>query len=179
MLAACTSTPASNPTAPAAAPTAAAAAAPTLAAAPTAAPAAGGASGSAVKLINVEHDSRPLDNAAYQAVYKAFQAQNPDINIEFQIIPWEQARPKMLTLSQGDSLPDMGRMSWPDDYAAAQMVLPLDGMVDKSTLARFDPTIIDQASAQGSDGQKHLYGLPWFAGDAAICFSAARLSCRR
>jgi multiple sugar transport system substrate-binding protein len=180
VLAACTSAQPASPTAPAAAPTVAPAAKPTTApaAAPTtaptavavatSAPAAASSGGAAVKLVNVEHDSRPLDNAAYQAVYKAFQGQNPEISIDFQIIPWEQARPKMLTLSQGDSLPDMGRMSWPDDYAAAQMVLPLDGMVDKSTLARFDPTIIDQASAQGSDGQKHLYGLPWFAGDAAI-----------
>src|SRR5215210_7607583 len=71
----------------------------------------GGRSASAqtVKLVNVEHDSRPLDNAAYEAVYNAFKTQHPDIEIEFQIIPWEQARSKMLTLAQGDSLPNMGR----------------------------------------------------------------------
>ncbi len=122
----------------------------------------------AVKLVNVEHDSRPLDNAAYAAVYKVFKEQNPDIDIEFQIIPWEQARAKMLTLAQGGSLPDMGRMQWPADYAAADMVVSLDEMVDKATLDRFDPIILDQASAVGSDGKKHLYGLPWFAGSAGI-----------
>jgi ABC-type glycerol-3-phosphate transport system substrate-binding protein len=63
-----------------------------------------------IKLVNVEHDSRPLDNAAYEAVYNAFKTKHPDIEIEFQIIPWEQARSKMLTLAQSDSLPDMGRM---------------------------------------------------------------------
>ena len=102
-------------------------------------------------------------------MYKAFQAQNPDITIDFQIIPWEQARPKMLTLAQGDSLPDMGRMSWPDDYAAAQMVVPIDGIGrPRRALTRFDTAGLDQFSAEGSDGKKHLYGLPWFAGDAAI-----------
>ncbi len=121
-----------------------------------------------IKLVNVEHDSRPLDNAAYQAVYEAFREQNPDIEIEFQIIPWEQARAKMLTLGQSNSLPDMGRMQWPSEYAAADMVIALDDMVDEATLARFDPIIIDQASAIGLDGTKHLYGLPWFAGAAAI-----------
>ncbi len=110
----------------------------------------------AIKLVNVEHDSRPLDNAAYAAVYEVFKQRNPEIEIEFQIIPWEQARAKMLTLGQGDSLPDVGRMQWPSDYAAANMVVPLDGMVDAATLARFDPIIIDQASAIGNDGQKHL-----------------------
>jgi len=74
----------------------------------------------------------------------------------------------MLTLGQGDSLPDMGRMAWPDDYAAANMAMPIESMVDQATLSRFDPTIIDQASAKGADGNKHLYGLPWFAGAAAI-----------
>ena len=91
-----------------------------------------------VKLVNVEHDSRPLDNAAYQAVYEVFRQQHPDIEIEFQIIPWEQARPKMLTLAQANSLPDMGRMEWPSDYAAADMLIPLDDMVDEKTLSRFD-----------------------------------------
>jgi ABC-type glycerol-3-phosphate transport system substrate-binding protein len=142
--------------------------APTAAAKGTTAPAFAKQGTATIKLVNVEHDSRPLDNAAYAAVYEAFHAQNPDITIDFQIIPWEQARPKMLTLAQGDSLPDMGRMSWPDDYAAAQMVLPIDGMIDQSSLARFSQAALDQFSAEGSDGKKHLYGLPWFAGDAAI-----------
>lgn len=121
-----------------------------------------------VKLVNVEHDSRPLDNAAYAAVYEVFKERNPDIEIEFQIIPWEQARAKMLTLAQGGSLPDMGRMQWPADYAAANMVVPLDALVDAAALERFDPIILDQASAIGNDGEKHLYGLPWFAGSAGI-----------
>src|SRR5258708_4162289 len=142
---------------------------PTAAAAQISAPVIAKQNGATIKLVNVEHDSRPLDNAVYAAVYKSFQAQNPDITIDFQIIPWEQARPKMLTLAQGDSLPDVGRMSWPDDYAAAQMVLPIDGMIDQSSsLARFSQAALDQFSAEGSDGKKHLYGLPWFAGDAAI-----------
>jgi ABC-type glycerol-3-phosphate transport system substrate-binding protein len=121
-----------------------------------------------VKLVNVEHDSRPLDNAAYQAVNEAFRQQHPDIEIEFQIIPWEQARPKMLTLAQANSLPDMGRMEWPSDYAAADMLVPLDGKVDDATLSRFDQLSLEYGSAVGNDGQRHLYALPWFQGSAAI-----------
>lgn len=122
----------------------------------------------AVTLTNVEHDSRPLDNAAYQAVYEAFRAANPDIAIEFQTIPWEQARSKMLTLAQGGSLPDMGRNEWAADYAAAGMVVPLDGMVDEATLSRFDQLSLEYGSAVGNDGERHLYALPWFQGSAAI-----------
>jgi ABC-type glycerol-3-phosphate transport system substrate-binding protein len=121
-----------------------------------------------VKLVNVEHDSRPLDIAAYEAVYKVFREQNPDIEIEFQIIPWEQARAKMLTLGQANSLPDMGRMEWPADYAAAEMLVPLDDMVDEETLSRFDTLSLEYGSAVGNDGVRHLYALPWFQGSAAI-----------
>lgn len=128
----------------------------------------GQSSGGNVSLVNVESDNRPLDNAAYQAVYKAFRQKYPKSTIKFTIIPWEQVKSKMLTLAQGDSLPDMGRMSFPADYAAANMVLPLDGRVSKSYLANFDSMVIDQNSAKGSDGKVHLYGLPWFAGSGAI-----------
>ena len=121
-----------------------------------------------VQLINVEHDSRPLDNAAYQAVYEAFRETHPDIAIEFQIIPWEQARPTMLTRAQGNQLPDVGRLAWAADFAAADMLVPLEDRVDPASLDRFYPIQIDQASALGNDGERHLYGLPWFAGSHSI-----------
>lgn len=121
-----------------------------------------------VQLINVEHDSRPLDNAAYEAVYQAFLETHPNINIEFQIIPWEQARPTLLTRAQGDQLPDVGRVAWAPDFAAADMLVPLDDRVDPSSLDRFYPIQIAQASALGNDGERHLYGLPWFAGSHSI-----------
>ncbi len=121
-----------------------------------------------VKLTNVEHDSRPLDNAAYKAVYDAFAKANPDIQIDFQVIPWETARSKMLTLGQADSLPDTGRDEWISDYAAAEMLVPLDDLVDKATLSRFDTLSIQYSQGLGNDGKVHLYALPWFEGSAAI-----------
>lgn len=121
-----------------------------------------------VTLTNVEHDSRPLDNAAYKAVYDEFIKANPDVKIDFQIIPWEQARSKMLTLSQGDSLPDVGRDETPSDYAAADMLVSLDDLVDQATLDRFDTLSIQYSQALGNDGKVHLYALPWFEGSAAI-----------
>src|SRR5215207_6840022 len=107
-----------------------------------------------VKLVNVEHDSRPLDNAAYQAVYEVFREQHPDIEIDFQVIPWEQARQKMLTLAQANTLPDMGRNEWGSDYAAADMIVPLDDLVNEETLSRFDPLSLEYGSAVGNDGQR-------------------------
>ena len=127
-----------------------------------------GARAQTVKLVNVEHDSRPLDNAAYQAVYEAFREQHPDIEIDFQVIPWEQARQKMLTLAQANTLPDMGRNEWGSDYAAADMIVPLDDLVNEEALSRFDTLSLEYGSAVGNDGERHLYAIPWFQGAAAI-----------
>ena len=117
-----------------------------------------------VKLVNVEDDSRPLDNAAYAAVYKAFKQKNPAIDIDFQIIPWEQARAKLLTEGQGDALPDMGRIAWVSDFAAADMLVPIEDRIDAKALEAFNPLLVEQAYGVGADGKKHLYALPWFVG---------------
>jgi multiple sugar transport system substrate-binding protein len=122
----------------------------------------------AVKLVNIEHDSRPLDNAAYAAVYQAFKQKHPEIEIDFQIIPWEQARAKLLTEGQGDVLPDMGRSAWVPDFAAADMLVPIDDRVDAKSLARFNPLMVEEAYGIGTDGKKHLYSLPWFVGCQSI-----------
>lgn len=121
-----------------------------------------------VKLVYVQNDSRPLDNAAYKAVFTAFQKQHPDIDIEFQIIPWEQARAKLLTMGQGDALPDAGRIAWVSDFAAADMILPIDDRIDQKFLSRYYDLQVQQCYGVGTDGKKHLYAVPWFAGTHSV-----------
>jgi multiple sugar transport system substrate-binding protein len=121
-----------------------------------------------VKLINVEHDSRPLDNAAYQAVYAAFRERHPNVELEFEVIPWEQARPKLLTLAQANDLPDVGRVSWAQDFGAMDMLVPIEDRTSAETLSRFDPLMVQQGYGVGTDGQRHLYSIPWFVGSHSI-----------
>lgn len=127
-----------------------------------------GGSGGSAHLENVESDDTPIINAAYKEMYAAFQKKNPNISISFDIIPWASVNSKMLTLAQANALPDCGRMSNPAGYAAAGMVLSLDGMVSKSSLSRFDQMSMQQNSAKGKDGKVHLFGLPWFSGAGAM-----------
>lgn len=130
----------------------------------------GGASksGGKVHLTNVEHDDRPLDDAAYRAVYAGFQKKYPDITLSFQIIPWETSEQKMLTLGQGNGLPNVGRMAYAADYAAANMVVSLDNLVSAADKARYSQQALETYSAKGPDGNVHLYGMPWFAGAVAV-----------
>ena len=124
--------------------------------------------GKVTHLVNVEHDDRPLDNAAQKAMYTVFHQSHPDIDITFDVIPWEQAESKMLTLGQGNSLPNCGRMAFPADYVAAGLVLPLDDMVSAEWKGRYAPEALQAYSAEGTDNKVHLYGLPWFAGATAV-----------
>jgi multiple sugar transport system substrate-binding protein len=121
-----------------------------------------------VHLTNVEHDDRPLDDAAYRAVYNAFRKKYPNITMSFQIIPWETSEQKMLTLGQGNGLPNVGRMAYPSDYAAADMVEPLEGLASAADKARYSAQALETYSAKGPDGKVHLYGMPWFAGAVSV-----------
>lgn len=132
----------------------------------------GGGSGSggsaAAHLTNVESDDTPIINQAYKDMYATFRKKFPNVSITFDIIPWASVNSKMLTLAQANALPDCGRMSNPAGYAAAGMVLPLDTMVSKADLKRFNEIDLQQYTAKGKDGKAHLYGLPWFSGAGAM-----------
>ena len=157
---------AAAPTAAAAAPTAAAAAPTAAAAAPTAAtgsaPTATGAaasqptaatkpaSGAPVKLTNVEDDSRPLDNQAYANVYKAFQQQNPNIQIDFQILPWEQAEAKERTMAQAKTT-GHGRSAFAPSLVKLNGMVPLDSMVKPDFLARYPQGWVPTLYLQGPE----------------------------
>lgn len=183
MLSACGGSPA-PPTAPAAttavtSPTSTAGAAPTTrptlvpaattAASPTSAPQAQTTpSSQSVKLTNVENDSRPLDNQAYANVYKAFREKYPNIQIDFQILPWEQAEAKERTMAQAGTLPDMGRSNFAPSLVKLNAMVPLDQLVTPDYLARYPKSWIPALYLQGPDNQNHLYSISWFAGDKAI-----------
>ncbi len=131
--------------------------------------AASSAPGKTVKLTNVEDDSRPLDNQAYANVYKAFRDQHPNIEIDFQILPWEQAEAKERTQAQAGTLPDMGRSAYAADLVKLNGVVPLDQYATKDYLARYPKDWLPSLYLQGPDNQNHLYSIAWFAGDKAIC----------
>jgi ABC-type glycerol-3-phosphate transport system substrate-binding protein len=134
-----------------------------------AAQAASSAPGKTVKLTNVEDDSRPLDNQAYANVYKAFRDQHPNIEIDFQILPWEQAEAKERTQAQAGTLPDMGRSAYAADLVKLNAMVPLDQYATPAYLARYPKDWLPSLYLQGPDNQNHLYSIAWFAGDKAIC----------
>ncbi|HLG52235.1 MAG TPA: sugar ABC transporter substrate-binding protein [Chloroflexota bacterium] len=158
--------------APTAAPTGTAGGSPTAAPTATAATvtpvATGRPTGQTVKLTNVENDSRPLDNKAYENVYKAFREKHPNIEIEFQILPWEQAEAKERTMAEAGTLPDMGRANFAASLVKLDAMVPLDDLATSDYLARYPKSWIDDLYFEGPDKQRHLYAVAWFAGDKAI-----------
>ena len=148
-------------------------AAPTAAPQPTAAPkptvaVAAKPQLKSAKLTNVENDSRPLDNKAYENVYKAFREKYPNIEIEFQILPWEQAEAKERTMAEAGTLPDMGRSNFMPSLVKLGGMVPLDDLADAAYMSRYPADWIPNLKLEGPDKQIHLYSVSWFAGDKAI-----------
>lgn len=125
----------------------------------------------AVKLISLQHDSRPLDNSAWRNCRAMFNVKYPQVEIEFTIWPWETARAKLLASNEADNLPNCGRNQYITDIAPLGAIVALDDLLteeEKQDYERRMPFSWSSMFYQGPDGQQHLYGLPYFTGNKAI-----------
>jgi multiple sugar transport system substrate-binding protein len=132
--------PAAAPTsAPAAAPTTASAAKPATApaAAPTTAPAAAAAGGAAKRLsfIGVQSDDQQF---ALTAVLKEYQKQHPEIDVDFQLLPFADLFPKIQTDTAAKTPTDIILADGPNvwNFAYNGIIAPMDQWFDKDYIAK-------------------------------------------
>jgi multiple sugar transport system substrate-binding protein len=66
--------------------------------------------------------------SAYEPVFKKFEEENPNINVEIQVTPWEQYWTKLETAATGSVLPDVFWMNGPNfiKYASNGILFSLD-----------------------------------------------------
>ena len=100
---------------------------------------------------------------------RAFEAQNPDLRVDVQQIPWTAAHEKLLTAFVGRSTPDLAQLgnTWVSEFEALEALLPLDKRVAASTVidpADHFPGIWDTNVINGV-----LYGIPWYV-DTRLLF---------
>lgn len=125
----------------------------------------------AVKLLSLQHDSRPLDNSAWRNCRAMFNVKYPQVEIEFTIWPWETARAKLLAANEADNLPHAGRNQYIPDLAPLGAIIELDDLLteeEKADNARRMPFSWPSMFYFGPDGQEHVYGIPYFTGNKAI-----------
>lgn len=133
-------------------------AAPTKAAAPTTAPAAPTKAPAPAAKVNLTYAIwNAAQKPAMDAIIAAFQAKNPNITVEVQVVPFAEYWTKLQTAVAGGSAFDVFWMNGPNflTYASRGVLLDLEphlAGVDKNA---FPKSLIDLYSYKG-----HLYGIP-------------------
>ncbi|HXF63393.1 MAG TPA: sugar ABC transporter substrate-binding protein [Caldilineaceae bacterium] len=106
------------------------------------------------------------DNNLVRGVIDPFHEQHPDINIDFQEVPWDGYYEKYQTLSAAGQAPDIAFVSaaWIQDFARLGIALNLDPFVEKTGV--FGPEDADKYFLNTLDGLRYprggsLYAIPY------------------
>ncbi|WP_354639117.1 extracellular solute-binding protein [Kitasatospora camelliae] len=93
----------------------------------------------------------------YQELVKKFEAANPNIKVNFENVPFDQAQNKLQTAMGAKGAPDVFRaeVGWTPAFAKAGYLEPLDGTPALSDVSAFQPNLIQQAKYEGK-----TYGAP-------------------
>jgi multiple sugar transport system substrate-binding protein len=102
----------------------------------------------------------PETSALVRQLIDEFEAANPDIQVNFQAIPWaEDPHTKFQAAIVGGTIADVFTVGDPFELvlAAAGGLEPLDAYIPQATKNDFLPQFIERATYNGK-----LYALPWF-----------------
>ncbi len=98
-----------------------------------------------------------------------FEAQNPDLRVDVQQVPWSAAHEKLLTAFVGKATPDIAQLgnTWVSEFSALDALAPLDTLVASSRVvnSRDQFAGIWQTNIIGG----RLFGIPWYV-DTRVLF---------
>jgi len=97
---------------------------------------------------------------AIEEIARAFEAKNPGIKVEIEVIPWAQYWTNLETAATGRNLPDIFWINAPNFelYASNGMLLPLDDRLAKSSLISIEDYPEALAAIYNYRGKQ--YGIP-------------------
>lgn len=103
--------------------------------------------------------------ASFDKAAKAFEAENPDIDIKIEVIPWSNYLQTLTTDISGDNAPDMSVVAsiWLADFSAQGLVTPIQDVVSPELVDRFIPAMLQPSYIDGK-----LMGLPIAASARAM-----------
>ena len=102
-----------------------------------------------------------------------FQQQNPNIKINAQFKPFDQAQTAFVTAAQAGKAPDILRsdVGWVTQFASQRYLLNIDSMVPQSDLSDYLSAPLSYDKYNG-----HLYGLPQVTDFLALLYNKAELA---
>lgn len=97
--------------------------------------------------------------AAHEQIIAAFEAQNPNVNVEIQLVPWAEYWNKLLTAQAGGEAYDVFWMNGPNFqvYASKGVLMSLQEMIDRDNIDMgvFPESMVNIYSYNGD-----VYGMP-------------------
>ncbi|MET8830972.1 extracellular solute-binding protein [Streptomyces sp. NPDC004610] len=104
----------------------------------------------------------------YQELVKEFEAANEDIKVKYVNVPFDQAQNKFDTAAGSKGAPDVLRseVGWTPAFAKKGFFLPLDGTEALADQAKFQPSLIEQATYEDK-----VYGVPFTTDTLALVYN--------
>jgi multiple sugar transport system substrate-binding protein len=98
-----------------------------------------------------------------------FEAENPDIRVRVQQIPWTAAHEKLLTAFVGEATPDVSQLgnTWVPEFEALGALAPLDAWLDRPGSPAAEDFFPGILATNELDGR--VYGVPWYV-DTRVLF---------
>lgn len=115
------------------------------------------------------------DPEVIEAAIEAFEAENPDINVELERISWGDSRTQFLREAAVGTGPDIVHIAfvWPLEMGSAGALLPLNDLIEKNGAGSGFDNFIATDLARDADG--NIFGLPWTADTWTLVYTPAVL----
>jgi multiple sugar transport system substrate-binding protein len=105
----------------------------------------------------------------WQDVIKAFEAENPDIQVNLHIFTWAEGQQKIQDMIDQGTPPTLARVAtrWIPQYVAAGLLEPVDSYMTPEFRAQFIPLLINE----GSQYEGRTFGLPITVSSRALYYN--------
>lgn len=99
-----------------------------------------------------------------------FEAENPGILVDLQVIPWGSAHDKLLTAYAGDATPDVCQLgnTWIPELQAMEALCPLDSLISTSSVINSNNYFSGIWETNCVNGK--VYGIPWYVETRALFY---------
>ncbi len=112
----------------------------------------------------------PTTGPIFEAIAKDFEKANPDIDIQIEVVNWDNLQQKLTTDIAGGTAPDISIIGtrWLADYVKEGVAEPLDSYITPEFKAKFIETFMSPSVFDGK-----TYGLPVAASARAMYYNKA------
>ncbi len=104
-----------------------------------------------------------------------FEEENPDIDVEVQAIPWDNAHEKLVTAVAGGTGPDVAQMgtTWMAEFGGIGAFADISDYLANSEIGKED---FFEGSFETNEINNKIYGVPWYVDVRAMYYRSDLLS---